>query len=159
MKLQTCVNDWTCVAAAFAMAMDIPIGVLLDWYIGHQGDEVVFQSGYPRGIQPSECMLALISMDKTCTPLEVMPQYTNGKEILPVYPESDKLDRLDTIMKLMDGRQGVVTGRTAGGTGHALAWDGQYIFDPAGKGSVYPLAELAMIGFEIDCFWWITQIT
>lgn len=160
MKLQTCVNDWTCVAAAFAMTMDIPVEVLLDHYIGHRGEEVVFQSGNPRGIQPSECISVLIYMDKTCTPLEVMPQYTDGKEVLSVYAKADKADRLDIVMKLMDDRPGVITCRRIGvGTGHAVAWDGQYVFDPAGKGSIYPLEELETLGFEIDCFWWVERIT
>ncbi len=155
MKLQTNPNNWACVAASFAMALDMPVERLII-LAGHDGSQVIFGAGGRSGFHPEEFFMLMGDAGFACMPFNVQPTRTDGYEIRNVYPCTAQERR--NVQTFMDGRVGVVTGTNAKGRGHAMAWDGEYFFDPAGAGKIFSFGELETIGYTLDCFWWVVPI-
>jgi len=148
MKLQKQPNNWSCLPTAFAMALDIDVEQLIK-LIGHDGSEIWFpnqkeEHHKKRAFNPSEIMMTVLKMGRYVTP--VVAQYEispveNGEARQIITPQSE-------IIQIMNNHCGVLTGYIRGRR-HAVAWDGNMIFDP--NGSKY---ERTL--FDMEIFWTVS---
>jgi hypothetical protein len=157
MKLQASPNKYSCVAAAFAMVLELPVRKIFG-ILRHDGSEMVFKNGQSAGFNPHECIIILAAYGYTCTPFEVNIISTNAdNESYLVTMGLTEDQRRQRVLNIMKGKRGVVIGINHVGNGHAMAWNGSYFFDPAGlMGSAFSGEDLETSGFRVDCFWWIT---
>ena len=133
-KLQQKPNSWSCIASAFAMAIDIPTA---DFFgiVGHDGSQIVFPT-LPdpmsrRGLHIQECINACLALGYTVTPVELFPVIRatppRDEEIVVLFggDESANWQRFEhTIQNSAGVLEGV--GRQCH---HAVAYDHGTIFD------------------------------
>ena len=154
MEMRRQPNAWSCVLASAAMVLDTDVKTLIEM-IGHDGSEVVLptlpEPAKRRGFHMQEIIDCAIKLSHTITPIEVLPYSTpDGKAEFPVNFQISNEERLLHYMKRGSG---IITG-LARKFRHAVAWDGNKIFDP--HGLTYPLQDCKI---EIDCFWMFIQRT
>ena len=152
MKTQVTPNRWSCLPTAFAIALDVRAGMLIKW-LGHDGSRVV----RPELAAP-ECYLGfhiqeLIGyawyMGHATTPFEANPRSTVGGEPHRIEFANGNDTR---ILTALYANLGVLTGQSvATGSHHAVAWDGERIYNPTGE--VQGLED-----FAINTFWLLSRL-
>ena len=138
MKTQRNPNSWSCLPAAFATALEVPLEAVIG-IVGHDGSEIT-HAGLPepmnrRGFHPQELIKMCLEDEMAVTRVELFPQARPYSD----YSMSD-LKSFDTggwkwFRKSLFHSTGVIDCRTAVGTGHAMAYQGMgnhaLIYDPA----------------------------
>lgn len=134
----------TCLIASLAMVLDKSYDEVVK-LIGHDGTEVAYQGAvYPlRGIHTQEAMNLAWGLGLAMVVVETFPQLGAmvGGQV-----ESQLIDgstRLQARMyTYLDRRRAVLLGLNATGGPHAVAYDGEIVFDP--NGTQYPLADFGI---------------
>ena len=128
MKLQKAKVNNTCLLTAFAMAMDVDQTLLLE-HIGTDPNEILWPELLEpqcfRGHHIQEMMTAAFTLGFTITEVQVRPCFAQigTTKIVPLLI-GDGLNRMRHYLR---ATQGVIRLRT-----HAVAWDGEMVYDPAG---------------------------
>jgi len=124
-------NRWSCVGAAFAMALGISMEEVID-LVGHDGSERINDKPEPHcymGFHPEEfTLLAKIKYGANIVWVQPNPGWADNR----LLKSTEK--RMSKAISLFPN--GVLTGRFSSGTHHAIAWDGKRFFDPAGYTSL-----------------------
>jgi hypothetical protein len=162
MKLQANPNGWSCLPTAFAMAVNKPV----TWFIGqigHPGAEEPYeQKGLKAGFHEQECIEVVTSMGFACTPIELVPTispFADGRQARPIYFGLGIDDNWHRLLTHMKGARGVLTGiYKPKEMGHAVAWDGERIYDSNRGGKIYSFADTYKYGFVPRCFWKIQRV-
>ena len=145
MELLTKPNQWSCLAASFAMAL----GITIDKFCamaGHDGSEKVWPD-LPdplcrRGFHICEATRIAITLGGSATPLELFPmtQATamspyHGTEQIPVFyaPSRDEMGNWMDFANIISYARGVIECRTRSGNWHAVAFEKGVIYDPDGR--------------------------
>ena len=130
-------NAWSCLPAAFATALEVPIEAVLA-IVGHDGSEIT-HAGLPepmnrRGFHPQEFIKMCLEDAMAVTRVELFP--TAAPQMVNIL--SSKVFDIggwQWFRKSLFHSTGVIDCRTAVGTGHAMAYQGMgnhaLIFDPA----------------------------
>ncbi|REJ65604.1 MAG: hypothetical protein DWQ31_16830 [Planctomycetota bacterium] len=148
MKLQTKPNPWSCIATAFAMALDIPVAEFFD-LVGHDGIEKCFPAlAEPmcrRGLHVQECIAVCLGLGYAVTPVELFPviQATpnqnqtshHGRTVVVTFGKSET-DNWQRFTSLIRSSVGVIQG-AGRRCQHAVAYDHGTIFDPDGQQYLY----------------------
>jgi hypothetical protein len=127
-------DDYNCVLASFAMAMDVPMDELRE-QLGHDGKQVVagcepVPACY-RSYHPQELIDVLMRRGYACTMVELEPLMQHGVCMLN---HAAFLGRDRFFQALLNG-DGVIFGQIeTSRTGHAVAWNSgeSTIYDPRG---------------------------
>lgn len=145
MKKQKNPNAWSCLPAAFATALEVPLESIIA-LVGHDGSEIT-HAGLPeplkrRGFHSQEMIKVCVQDDMAVTRIELMP--TAVSKYIPMLPEfrapESKTKSFDTgawdwFKENLFNSTGVIECRTATGNGHAMAYQGMHshavIYDPA----------------------------
>ncbi len=144
-------NNWSCIAVAFAMALDISLNEFID-RVGHDGGEVLCgdgsESGHRRGFHVQECIAVALELGKSVTPFEAVPVISHYTEIHVLRKGGNE----SSFLKVLYTTSGVVTGRGANYP-HAVAYTPQVVLDP--KGIIYPnlLRNMPLNTFTPQCAW------
>ncbi len=146
MDLQSSPNKWSCLPTAFAMAVGMPVADFLI-KIGHDGS-VIRNPDMPdplcrTGFHIQECLYAALDLEIKFTPFEVVTRQGISEErswLKRWVPEVDKL---------MADHKGVLLGRGRKHL-HAVAWDGERVYDPS-----IGIYFLPSIHFTPHTFWLI----
>lgn len=128
MKLITSPNRWSCLPASFAMALGISFSEMIA-RIGHDGSEIIWpelpEPQRRRTFHIQECLAVCLRLGLGTVEIQMGPCLTpDGKVVYEVPCPVD-------FRKLMSISIGVMLGRGRQ-MGHAVAWDGKSIYDPAG---------------------------
>lgn len=131
MELQKQPNDWSCLPTAFAMTLDMPVEQIIE-ELGHDGSEVIFpnlEDPYSRrSFHPQELLDICILRDYGVIPVEREPSCEVQGH---VYKLSLSKRRLDYY--LVNYTNCILIGTSQSGKPHAVAWNGERVFDPNGK--------------------------
>lgn len=141
MKLQINPNAWSCVPTAFAMVLDMPVEDLIK-ETGHDGSEILYED-LPepfrrRSFHLQEIVYILVKQKFATFPWHPYRcSSVEGEYMIEDEPHYEELLHL----------QGVFFGYRLGSSlPHAVAWNGQIIFDPIG--ARYPYDQ-----FKVEEFW------
>lgn len=138
MDLQLNPNAWSCLPTAFAIALNIPVKKLIET-LGHDGSEIIFED-YPepqgrRGFHTSELIdycLRHHNLKVSLIPIAVRLWSSDQKFFYDLYTPEQISERLALYLK---APRAVVLEPN-----HAVAWDGEKVFDP--KGSIRSVTSL-----------------
>lgn len=142
--------DNNCLLYSAAMVLDTDPGILIK-EIGHDGKRLEWSNlGYPLGqinFHIQEIMDSFIKRGFALVPIELLP-VTQPEVPYPIdHCEIwNNFDAEDRFIKHITGRQGILVGRGSNGLGHAVAWNGEHVYDP--NGSIYDVDD-----FEIREAW------
>lgn len=125
MQLVESPNRWSCLPSSFATVLRVSLKEFLR-LVGHDGSAMAFPA-LPeplcrRTFHVQECILAAARLGHSITPLQFRPILT---------PDGIHMTEIDTDIQYLLKFPGVMTGRGVK-HGHAVAWDGNYIYDPSG---------------------------
>lgn len=118
-------NGWSCLPTAFACCLDVPVSEIFDW-LGHDGSEILWpelpEPGCRYGFHIQEMQEYCLAIHRLRTVYleRVMRGTPDGKRIK--YVESRIID------PEVCGQRGVLL-TFDGLESHAVAWDGEYVFD------------------------------
>lgn len=150
MKLILQKNRWSCVVTSFAMVLDVPVLSILE-IVKHDGSEIYWpelpEPNCRRGFHIQEMIDVCYLLGALVTPFQARPtSISAGANFLRipqtfVSPE-ERITRALT-------KKGILIGETLDGQKHAVAWDGERVFDPAGG-----ISDIAL--FQIETFWMVT---
>jgi len=139
---------------AFAMALEIPVGELLE-ELGHDGSELVFpnlpEPACRRGFHIQELVHVALRRGFALTPVELFPvlESADGKQTQAILYRDNNWKRFADILT---ASRGVIDG--AGFRfRHMVAYDRGRIFDP--KGHIYDYTRIACEArqFYTRCAW------
>lgn len=102
------------------MILNIPITTILE-RLDYKGGPIHVQDLY----------LVAARMGRYLVPFERKPIFWDGQKEVPVRRSWGWLS------SVMFRQRGLISGYTASGSGHMVAWDGQEIFDPLGLTYAY----------------------
>jgi hypothetical protein len=144
-------NRWSCVATSFAMVLDVPLETIIQ-IVKHDGSQK-FWENLPeprcrRGFHIQEMIDLCFLLGALVTPFQARPtSISDGASCLRI-PETfwSPKERIERALK----HPGVIQGETFEGQQHAMAWDGQRLYDPGGK-----IVSLEM--FQLEVFWLISR--
>ena len=93
-QLQHQPNRWSCMATAFAMALDIPVVEFIN-RIGHDGSEIVCPADEPggrRGFHSQECITVALGFGLAATQIELFPasQFRGDHKKIIAFPADSK---------------------------------------------------------------------
>ncbi len=143
-------NSWSCIISAAAMVLDKHPDVIEEC-IGHDGSEIIFPElrdpARRRGFHVQEIIDCAHVYGYAVTPIEALPISTPDGTL--EYEIKFCKGRFKSYLK---GNIGIITGRTRL-WGHAVAWDGVYVFDPR-------TGQMDVDGclMDIDTFWLFSKI-
>lgn len=131
-------NQWSCSVTAFAMALGITVGELVE-SIGHDGSYKLWpeldEPRCRRGFHSQELIDQVLFRDRTCTPIEANPQiacpHDPASQWVPeeVFPHGYAHSRFFTMLGCS---RGVIEGES-GRNNHAMAFENGCVFDPDGR--------------------------
>lgn len=151
--------NWACMAASFSMACQIPYEDFIR-LLGHDGSAQRWpDSDHAVGFHIQECIDVAIRMGLSCTPIEMEPLHRfspSSSTIVPIhFANSYKSNEYRFYRYLKCYSHSVVevySERESGEIkGHAVACDGQYIFDPRGK--IFPIDDLKQRNYKPLRLW------
>jgi hypothetical protein len=150
-------NPWSCLPTAFAIACDIPFGVLIH-EIGHDGSKCPYQNPrFHAGFHVQECIEAIQKFGWAGTPVELFPQITpDYSEIRTIYFVDEAGNWARFLRHLTQCKNGVIEGIRKNKIGHSVAWDGKHIYDPTGK--IYSFSEHPQFNFFPRILWKLTRM-
>lgn len=149
MILQRQPNRWSCLLTSFSMVLEVEESTLID-KIGHDGSDILWPQLPEPHCRRSFSIHELIKVSyqfgfhvvPTAAKYFTMPDY----DVEPKTFTTPK-EHLDEIMRRHDG---VITGWTKNKKRHAVAWNRELVFDPAG-------VKYSKEDFVIEVFWAITK--
>jgi hypothetical protein len=153
-QLQQRPEPWMCMPLAFAMALELPVGELLE-ELGHDGSELAFpnlpEPACRRGFHIQELVHVALSRGFALTPVELFPvlESADGKQTQTILYRDNNWKRFADILA---ASRGVIDG--AGFRfRHMVAYDQGRIFDP--KGHIYDYTRIACEAhqFHTRCAW------
>lgn len=155
MQLRKQPDRWSCLATAFAMALEIPLHELIS-KIGHDGSEI-WWPGQPepqcrRAFHIQEMIDAALSCGYAVTEIQAAPATTPALGVpYRRIPFSE-----GRVIAYLQGSRGVIDCMVRNtGRGHAVAWDIDTCFDPNGR----TLNENAMLcEYMVKSFWMLSEI-
>ena len=159
MRLRTSLNSWSCLPTSIATLLDIPVSRVIET-IGHDGSAQYYlpDCDFRVGFHTQECIDALESFGRAATPIEVDPQYQPADYLPPIHL---RLNENRLLLHLHDN-EGFITGfgmKDTSRIGHAVAWDGEYIYDcRSNTEGVYPFTRCLRNNFYPTCFWKVRKI-
>ena len=163
-------NGWSCLPCSFAMVLDLSVEEFIKM-LGHDGSAEPYPAypGQKAGFHEQECIEVAQQLGYACTPIEIVPQMMPmpGGPIRPIWfpgagdPEGANWQR---FLRHLNGSRGVLTGvkqrtNSVKRLGHAVAWDGSYVYDPQGEGFLYRIDEASDFGFTPRNYWKIQEVT
>jgi hypothetical protein len=144
------------------MACDVPFTYFIT-LLGHDGDARPYKDkSKRRGFHLQECIDIAWKLGFTCTPIELFPAmtYAIGAEVFPVrFGTSDDANLARFMHYLTMTKRGVIEGlRVINGiqAGHAVAWDGNLIYDPSGRS--YTFEQRSTNNFNPHTLWILTEV-
>ena len=131
-------NAWSCLPAAFATALQVPLEAVLA-IVGHDGSEITHAGlGDPRcrrGFHPQEMIKMCLEDGMAVSCVEIFPISVPHIELIPSEPRQFDVGGWDWFTRNLFHSSGVIDCRTAVGNGHAMAYQGMRsharIYDPA----------------------------
>jgi hypothetical protein len=141
-------NKWSCLPTAFAMVIDRYVEDLIK-DIGHDGSEIIWpelpEPYCRRSFHIQEILQTIWGYGVLAMPIQVSPVSMSHGSTRPyrVPVQFSPETRFRYIMTLASG---VLIGETQNGQPHAVAWDGNKIFDP--NGTTYGIES-----FVLETFW------
>jgi len=136
MELITGTNYWNCALAAAAMTMDVELDDLIE-LIGHDGSEIINPDykdpANRKGFHMQEIISAAIELGFAVTPIEARPVqkvFEDDNQPYEVYTLGRAEKRFQN--HLLQSK-GILVGLNPSGLYHAVAWDGEEIYDPVGR--------------------------
>lgn len=145
MHVQIQPNCWSCLPTAFAMALDVPYKDILA-FCGHDGSEIVFPDDVElgrRAFHAQEMMMFAMYRGVFVTPIEMRPRSVNKYGVLYSLPPQGLY-----VRDFLGSHSGVIAGRMQGNS-HAVAWDGNLIYDP--NGTTYEMNDKISIEIFFAC--------
>lgn len=135
-------NSWSCLPTAFAMILQCEPREIFE-IIDHDGSEILYPDqpdpNCRRGFHLQEMFDVSVHFLQYPVVIEPVPHVLVGEVMRPIpMPEN----RFEHYLQL---RPGVLLGCHETGKNHAVAWDGDKVFDP--RGQKYEIDE-----FNIDVF-------
>ena len=134
LELQKSPNKVSCLPTAFAMALGVNVNELIR-LLGHDGTAIWWPeqigAARHRGFHVQELIDFCMINEVAVTCIEGRPTAKpNGEASFREYtfdcsPEA-------RFKKYLDNNMGVLVGTVSDGQGHAVAWDGEQIYCPAG---------------------------
>jgi len=177
MKLQRSPRKGLCLVTSFAMALDLPVEVLMS-FLG-KGHEVVAFPGVPapycyRGYHIQEMILFAVARDFAVTPIELFPRVDPPTALHPntrkpyeravvFYGASEEANR-DIFNQTILTCRGVLEGVLAPlpskllQRGHAVAFEKGVIFDPDNDAFMYSVRECEARHFYANVAWRIDRM-
>lgn len=129
----------TCLVSALAMALEIEYIDVVKM-LGHDGTKI--QDGGMTGIHPQEVIDVLIKQGVIMVIIEQHPSFVPHNTLNTV-SLWDELHREARFRNYIKGRNSVLIGENNQGGPHAVAYDGDKIFDPASS-IQYPLEDFTI---------------
>jgi len=131
--------DDSCLLYSTAMILDIEPQHLIRC-IGHDGQQVWWPenkhtSYKKRSFHIQEIIEVCLSFGHGLCPIEIDPCSAPGND--PGNYKRICEDGEERFKRLINGKRGILIGKTKSGMGHACAWDGEKVYDP--NGYIYPL--------------------
>ncbi len=158
MKLQVNPNDWSCLAASFSMALGIPIAEFIR-LLGHDGSGQPYKNNsFHIGFHKQECIDICLYLGFACTEIQCYygsKPFEGAIESIPVYPLKDCESRFKHYLRKT--QRGVITG-LGKRFGHAVAWDGKFIYDPRCPGTIYQFEDANEHHFKPQTLWMLTKM-
>ncbi len=129
MTLQLQPNSWSCLATAFAMALDVNVADLIK-DLGHDGSEILFpEINGRRGHHIQELLDYCLANGVRVITIDALPlSKYHGTESKQYMSNEDINGRMATYLQ---DYYGVLAGSANGGN-HAVAWNGKEIYNPSG---------------------------
>lgn len=153
MILQRTPKPWTCLAASFASALEIPYDLLIQ-RIGHDGSEIMhptFPDPYCRRAFHIQEMIDVALEDGwLVTPIDAIPTYALHGRVTQGQFKMEKDPGLRMLKYLSEGF-GILTGENMRGRPHAVVWDRSQVHDPA------TMTSYSIQHFSIQTFWKLTR--
>lgn len=150
MKLVTSPTVWGCSAAALAMVLDKDYDSIIK-EIGHDGSKIVnpeLQSpGCYKGFHMQELIEVAIDQGYAVTPIEVLPVQTAMGDDEHVVEFPQYRDHARRLQYHLNRVSGIIIGKLEK-YWHAVAWNGERVFDP--RGQAYPFDDCKI---NIATFW------
>lgn len=165
MRQQRQPNRWSCIATAFAMAMDIPVSDLIH-QIGHDGSQIVAplaeEPAGRRGFHSQECITVALSRGFAVTQIEVFPVSLfqgDRRHVITFPPATAAFDgNWERFLFHVHSSKGVLGGASRR-TSHAVAVDHGHVFDPNGSSYLYSRSGCESRGFFAQTLWRVDRIT
>lgn len=140
MDLRLQPNKWSCLPAALAMVLDVPVKDVIQG-LGHDGSEIIWpelpEPLKRRGFHYQELAAYCIKNRRYLLYFDLAPTQAPNERVTPYVVHGMN----ETIGQLMARYSGILIGRA----NHAVAWDGYGILDPVGKS--YGLEEFEPVAF------------
>ena len=139
--------------------------------IGHDGSAEPYTAypGQKAGFHEQECIEVAQQLGYACTLIEIVPQMMPMPvgPIRPIWFPGTDSDREENnwrrFKRHLTTTYGVITGlkqRASGEMiGHAVAWDGNNIYDSQGSGWIYSLEKASDFRFTPRNYWKIQEVT
>jgi hypothetical protein len=162
MRLQKATNNWSCLLDSFAMALDVPVENLIE-YFGHDGTDICStDKRFRRGFHIQECIEYCLVNGFSCTEIQLAfasVPFVGSNDLYTPYETAYYLERFDKW--LANTSQGVLTGLIqhpgiADHVGHAVAWDGSSIYDS--RGYIYPFKSAMNYSYHPQTLWIINKL-
>jgi len=127
-------NAYTCTAVAFAMALGIAKHKILKQL--PDPSEIIWpiaQHGY-RGHHTQELIDLCYSYGQSVMQIDVMPVFSHFSGELQGQTRAYGLEDhfVERLKNYLEYNYGVLTGTIGFNAGHAVAWDGEKVYDPMG---------------------------
>jgi len=138
-------NRWSCLAASFAMCLDISLEEVFE-FLGHDGSEILWpELGDPfrrQSFHPQEMFDLCLQHLVIPVTIEYSPTVVvDGTSYCTMSVESCQ----ERFQDFLQNHTGVLGGTGQTGTPHAVAWDKSKCIDP--RGDSYPIDEFNPIVF------------
>lgn len=126
-------NNWSCTLLSFAMAYDVNASSMVTCF-GHDGsrlvDPYVPDPSGRQGFHVQECVLYGLSVNKSSTPIEIVPTSLVNQTCCNLGSE----ERLNYANYLIKHWRGVVIGHTRhSNNNHAVAFNKGRVYDSSGE--------------------------
>jgi hypothetical protein len=127
--------------------------------VGHDGSSQPYDDKrFHLGFHQQECIDICFKLGFACTEIQYYfgsKPFIESGESVPIYSFEDCSFRFATYLKLSN--LGVITG-LGKQFGHAVAWDGKFIYDPRNPGVIYPIEEAVSHNFRPQTLWMLTKM-
>lgn len=147
-------NRWSCLPASFAMVLGVSLQEVVVW-VGTDGSTIEWpelpEPKRRRGFHIQEMIDFAWIMKFSVTPFQAKPTIQSDPSVEIKTVQTIRSSELRVLHALQ--HNAVVTGETAGGVGHAVAWDGErsQVYDPGNR-------ILRIEDFLIDTVWVVRKI-
>ncbi|GMU26175.1 MAG: hypothetical protein AMXMBFR16_10800 [Candidatus Uhrbacteria bacterium] len=149
-------NKFSCLPASFSMVCGVPFKKFIE-LLGHDGSATPFKSTSDKqAFHIQECLDVAWKLGFICMPIDLFcissPTADGSQGVFKIWDQDAAAAR---FLQYLKGRAGVMEGasfRSQGVLrGHAVAWDGEKIYDPRGRS--YSMEDRQSNNFTPSRFW------